>query len=488
MAGISAYGAGGSSSVDQLVYQFIQQERRPINTLENDKSELRARLKIFTDLRSKLTTLQDRVKDYGSATELPALAALRASVSDESIMNAEVTTGASAGVTTVKTNRLATRDMAVSSKINNLDATTLAEQFDGTTQKIKVKVGGASEFQVVEIDFTDPAETNKDVMLRVRDTLNSAGIEITASIIKDSSTSSRLTVTSNETGFENKLVFKDKNGSSLLEELGFHAGDNTRRSTDGDTGGFVTKTASQLDASLVVNGIAVTSSSNTITDVIEGLSFDLLAEQDAEAGAITINVEQDSDTVKKEVEDFLKDYNEIIDYMNMQTSVDTTTFVRGPLAGDFTFINLRLNLRNAIVSPVDSAPSGSAFLLSELGISSDRSGKLSIKDSSKFNDALEENPQALMDMFTGENGIADRVENVLDRFVETGGLVDSSKKAVDRKIKNIDSRIDRYEGQLVMREAQLRRQFTDLQRTLAALQSQQYMMSQFSNSMAAQGF
>ena len=125
-----------------------------------------------------------------------------------------------------------------------------------------------------------------------------------------------------------------------------------------------------------------------------------------------------------------------------------------------------------------SAPAGSPFLLSELGLSTDRAGILSISDQDKFDEALAETPQALENIFTGEDGIAGQILNLLDRFISSGGVVDDSRKNVDNRIKNINSRIDRFEDRLRVRETQLRRQFTDLQRQLSRLQSQQSIISQ----------
>ena len=154
IASLGSYGASGSSAVDQLINQTLQQEARPIYELENEKSSLQSRVKIFSEIRSRLTKLNDRAKDYQKETDLPALAALQTTISDEKIIKAEITSGsASAGITSVHVDRLASRDMAVSNKITNLDGTTLAQQFDGTTQQIRLKIGADGELVVLDIAF-----------------------------------------------------------------------------------------------------------------------------------------------------------------------------------------------------------------------------------------------------------------------------------------------------------------------------------------------
>jgi flagellar hook-associated protein 2 len=131
---------------------------------------------------------------------------------------------------------------------------------------------------------------------------------------------------------------------------------------------------------------------------------------------------------------------------------------------------------------VTSVVSGNPELLSEIGITIDSTGHLSLSDTAKFDSAAAD-MQKVSDLFNTSDGIAVQVKATLDRYVTTGGIVDGSTNSVSSRIDYVNKQIDRWEERLVLKEKQLREEFGRLQEALSRIQSQQaFFNSWFSSS------
>ena len=82
----------------------------------------------------------------------------------------------------------------------------------------------------------------------------------------------------------------------------------------------------------------------------------------------TVTILSDSTEIREQIDNFITEYNTALKFLNDKPSVDPETNKRGELAGDFTFLKLKINLRTIISSPVSSITSGNPALLSEIGI------------------------------------------------------------------------------------------------------------------------
>lgn len=103
------------------------------------------------------------------------------------------------------------------------------------------------------------------------------------------------------------------------------------------------------------------------------------------------------------------------------------TYEKGPLSQDSVYSGMIAELRTMVSEPVDSVANSNYRLLYSIGIEADRDGKLSIKDTEKFNNALEANPSFVSDLFSTSDGVATKLVDYIDRFVKTGGTIDTSK-------------------------------------------------------------
>ncbi|MCP4727469.1 MAG: flagellar filament capping protein FliD [bacterium] len=479
MAAISSIGSG-ANSIETLIQQTIASERGPITDLEDNKKTLQMRLNIFNDLKTKLKGLRSVAQDFTKIDTLNTLLSKTATSSNENFFTVSAGSDADIGTHTLAINRLASSDTGLSKQLDR-EGTSLATKSLGL-QEFSIKVGDedAVNFSVT----VDAADTDLQVMEKVRDAINDGGVDANASIIYDTNSTARLIIKSEKTGSENQLEMTELNGSNILRKLKYLTNGGSRRLADGTTGGFLIQDIAELDASFNIDGIDIVTSENEVSYILPGLSLNLLQAQGPDDTPLTFKVEQDTTKTKDEIKNFMDKYNGVITYLNAKTAVDTTTYTRGVFAGDFVISNLKFSMRSLVTTPIAAEPDAEIQFLSQIGISFDREGLMSIKDSSKLDDMMESNIDELTALFTSDDGIGARLEELLDRFVDSGGTVDRSREGVTRQLKSIDTRIDNYEARLAVRAESLRREYTQLQKTLSLLNNQQYMIQ---NSMAVLG-
>ena len=142
-----------------------------------------------------------------------------------------------------------------------------------------------------------------------------------------------------------------------------------------------TTTQAAKDASLVIDGVLISKSSNTVSDVINGAALKLQS-----AGSGTISLSTDIDAITTKVSDFVDEYNEVFTYLNEQLAIDTETNETGVLFGNFAVQNLQHILRSSISTEVTGV-SGNFKYLSQIGITTQSDGTLII-DNDDLSDAL----------------------------------------------------------------------------------------------------
>ena len=204
------------------------------------------------------------------------------------------------------------------------------------------------------------------------------------------------------------------------------------------------------------------------------MTIELLGAQDAEDGDVTMTIATDTEAVKATVQEFISAYNEAYSFLKSKISIDTTTYTRGVLAGDYPYVNLWQNLRSAMSGSVGSLEGGVYSALSQIGVTAGSDGFLSISDTEDFEEALEGNLDEVAALFNSEDGIGVRLESLLEQYSSASGIIYSSKEAINTKVENLDDRIDRYRVLMDMEEEGLIEQYSKLQQAIA---DQQNMLS-----------
>jgi len=491
MASIDATSA--TSNIADYVTQLINLERStgPEQYYQTQKDAYTQENATLTDLKTDLTALNTQAQALGQPGTLSPLAAKTVSFATTGIATAAATSGAVNDTHTLSVTQLAKQSTVFSNQLASAD-TSLAATVGAGLQTFQVSVGGVATSVSVTIGATD---SNQTVLNTMAAAINASGATVTASVIQDTNATSRLVLTAKQVGSASALTMQDTSGTLLA------ASGTTADVLSSGTNGGALYAASALDANFTLDGLAITRSSNTITDVLPGVTLTLTASQAPNGAPVSFTVSPDQSGVQAKVQAFLDAYNTALKFLTDRTGITVTpntdssstdsstsadsqmTVTRGTLADDFTYLGLRMNLRSDVGGQITTPGASGPSMLAEVGITAAADGTLSISDTSKFNAALTSNPDGVVALFNSADGIASRVTNRLTSFLTTGGVVDSSQQAMTADITAMNSAIDEQENLLKIRQEQLTQQYTALAEVMAQLQMQQGVVTDYLNSL-----
>jgi flagellar hook-associated protein 2 len=429
---ISFSGLASGMDTNAIVENLVALERGQANALKRQKSDAQARMKVLDDLRAKLTALRGSAADLDEADEIRSVSA---SSSDEASLGVRAGSAAATGTYSVKIVKLAQSE-TTTSKAYAVDAL-------GASGTLSITVGQDAAIDVAYV----AGESLSDLA----DRINAAGARVQAVAVHDG-TDHRLIVTGRETGADNALSFVDSAGELGLGE-----------------------TRSAQNAALEVNGLALTRPGNTITDLLPGLTLDLL---NPTAGEVQVGVAYDIDAAREKTRALVDAYNGVAAAIHGQLTYAGTTRGTDTLFGDSTLRGLQRELGSLITRTYGA----SAVSARMLGLEVANDGSLSI-DPEKFNAAVGADPTLLDDLLSDASGMAGALDEVVAKYADSSeGLLEAKQDSIRSLIDDLDSgieRIDRRADQLAVR---LRRQFTALETTMAELQAQtSYVLSLFGN-------
>lgn len=227
----------------------------------------------------------------------------------------------------------------------------------------------------------------------------------------------------------------------------------------------------------VNGGQPLTSTSNHLAGIIPGVTLDFKRVTGEEGVLVTVS--QDVETAKKAVQDFIDQYNSVIDFIREKTKYDAEQKVAGDLQGDSSAYGIATKLRSLVTDLVDGLRAGMNSLANigvttgAFGSSSGSEGKL-VFDADKFEDALAQDPAAVSAIFADKtDGIAVKLDEYLDEITKASdGLVSIRQEGIQDMIDNYDDEIERLEIRLAQREEYLIRQFTAMESALASMRNQ----------------
>jgi len=481
----------GQNSIQFLVDQFMRFEQGPRERLLNKKSSVDSKIKVLSDLDSKLSALQNSAKRMTDEFT-NYFGAKTSSVSNAEVLKATASADAALGNHVMTVERLAAFDTRVS---NQFDSNANDFSAYSTDQVFEIQVAHPTDEDPdnrVNIAVTVTADeftgTNEEVLQAIKNAVNGAMDQAVAdeiitneervrgSVVNEVNGTSRLSFRSGNSGYTNRMDF---GASSLLNDLNI----NNNALSSGTAGGYMfavgtSATDSELNSKFMLDGLTFYRDSSTVTDAIDGVTLQLLnsfSEQE------TFKVNTDTTAVKTEIDEFIKSYNEVLTFLRDQAQFNADTKKRGPLADDFTYSSISTDLRNFALSEVTDITYGDYNLLYDIGIEADQQGRLSVKDSDKLTEAIETNSEFVSDIFNGSDGIATKINDYLENYVKTGGTISNSKKNLNDEISNINDRLELVKSLLKQKEEQLFNEFARLQETMYSLQSQQSFFGLFIN-------
>jgi len=400
--GLSSAGIGSNLDVEGIVTKLMSVERQPLALLQKKETSYQAKLSGFGTLKGALSSFQTSVKGLSDISKFQTV---RASTADPAVATVTGTAGAAPGTYALKVTQLAQSQKLVAagtaSQVAPIGSGVITFDFGsvagGTFDSTSGKYTGASFTSAGDGVKTVTIDPSNNSLSGIRDAINKAAIGVTATIVNDGGASPyRLALTSNQTGKENSLKVSVANTvpDTALSAL---------LNNDPAGGQALTQTAAAQNAELTIDGIAVSKPSNAVSDVIAGVTLNLLKENPTTSTAVTIT--RDTGSVTTAVNAFVKAYNDISQTLRDAAAYNPSTRTAAILNGEATVRTIATQVRNVLTTPV--AGGASAFSrLSEIGVTLQKDGLLAV-DSTKLNKAMTGNFDDLAGLFAAAGKTTD---------------------------------------------------------------------------------
>lgn len=451
---ISFGGLGNGIDFGPIVDFLVQAERIPIDRINQRKLDAQAKQTDFGLLGTKLLSVQSAANSLRTRLSFDKNQVSVTSASSQSLLTASVTSTAAAGTHTITVNQLASAHQIVS-KASTALASADTDIVSGASGTFSFQVGTGS-VQTVNLDADGTLES-------LRDGINDLGAGVSASILNtgtEASPAFRLVLSSNDTGASNSISIT--------------ADDTT---LDTVTTGVDTFQAAQ-DAQIVLGegaeAVTIDRSSNTISDVISGLTLNLQAED--VSNPVTISVTQDTEAVKEGIANFVNAYNEAVEFINERTIFDVESGERGIFVGESLGRTVLDRLRQSVFSQIDGLTTYTSA--AQIGFETEKTDGTIKLNETTLDEALSANYSAVRDLFiqnptTGTNGLAELVVDAVDALDDTeSGALTLRQNALTSQIDDFSKQIDFKEAALLRFEEQQRLKFAKLDGLLASLQGQ----------------
>lgn len=225
----------------------------------------------------------------------------------------------------------------------------------------------------------------------IRDAINAANLGVTATIVSDgSATPYHLVLNSNKTGASSSLKISVTGDSAISGLVGYDPAGTQN----------LTQTSAAQNAGLTVNGLSITSATNSVSGAIQGVTLNL-----ASAGTSTVSVTRDTSSVQSAISGVVNSYNTLSKAISSLTAYDPTTKTGGPLIGDSAAETIQYQIRQLLTNPIKGS-SGTITTLGQVGITFQDDGTLSL-DSTKLSDAITNHFSDLTSLFTANGTTTD---------------------------------------------------------------------------------
>lgn len=440
-------------------------ENTRLTSLEERKEQYSEKKNAWNDLYTRLSTLLSKLTDLKLSSTFTSMTV---NSSDSNALTANAKSGTASGTYRIGIIQLAqAHRMASVSQVAADDGAALG--LEGT---FSITVNG--ETRSITVNATDSLSDIMDLINAIPEdgqTDSGAGDVVSASIIDH-----RLVLTSKTSGEEGEISFEDPD--NVLQGLQLVS----------DTSGTIIPDAvvqEAQDAVFTVDGLTITRTTNTVTDVIQGVTLNLLGVTDTNgngaiepAETLRLEISQDIQTTIDAVNAVVEQYNTVMDF------ISTALGDEGDLQGDTTLARIQSYLRQLMTDRITGL-TGSYQTPWSIGLSTgavagsgtltfDSSGKITV-DTETLAAALEDDPAAVMAVFTndGGTGLVDRLAEYITSLVRSGdGLIPFREQSLQKIMDDLDDQIERMEERLTLKEEQLREQFAAMEEALATLQSQ----------------
>lgn len=391
---LSSSGIGSNLDVNGIISQLMGVEQQPLQLLSRKEASFQAKLSAIGSLKGALSSFQSAAKGLSDISKFQTV---RVTPADATIASATGSATAVPGSYALEVTKLAQVQKLVAAGQASSSAAigngTISFDFGtisgGTFDSVAGKYTGATFASSGTGTKTVSISASNNSLAGIRDAINGAKIGVTAAIVNDGGTSPyRLTLTETSTGKTNSVKIA-VTGDTALQTLLNHD------PAAAPAGQALSETVTAQNAEFKLDGIAISKAGNTVTDVIQGVTLNLLKTNVSSPTSIAVT--HDTGSVIGAVGQFVFAYNQISKTLTDLSAYNASTKQGAILNGDATVRNIQTQLRNILTAPV--AGGASMYTqLSQVGVTVQKDGTLAV-DNTKLQSALDTNFSEIAGLF-----------------------------------------------------------------------------------------
>jgi flagellar hook-associated protein 2 len=420
----------------ELIAKLVDVARAPIKQLESKQSSLSIRRFAFQDLNTLLGSLQSKLEAVDTESEFGAYTATSTIPSG---VTATIT-----GAATPGTHDLSVTNLAQSELLQSSGFATATAALSGTS--VALRVGPSSNPVTTSVDIDAALGTTTLQGLATYLTDNVAGVNAWVMNTGAASDPYVLMIEGSDTGTDNEVSVNVNNVTGLS----------------------FTNPRDAEDAAFTIDGVDIISGSNSVTDVLPGVTLNLLNES---FGTAKLAVNRDSGAMSSKVQGIVDSYNALDSWFDAQTG----TAAGAILSGDSTVRQVQQKVASTISQDYEN---GALSGLNSLGLSTDKTGKM-VYASATFTSALGTNYSDVIDTLTGTDGLFGKLQSELDVITDTTtGSVQARITSIDSQVSDLTDRIADAETRLETYTDMIRNQFTNMELILGRYQGTQKYLEQ----------
>ncbi|NRB38140.1 MAG: flagellar filament capping protein FliD [Pseudomonadales bacterium] len=468
MPSISSAGLGSGLDINGIVASLVAAERAPrADALTREATSNQAQLSAFGSLRSSLDSFNTSLE---ALKDIEVFQKRNFSIAGDGkdFFSVSGDNTAAPGKYDVEVLALAQHHKIASATYTDNETAigigTLDFTVDGETFSVDI---------LATIDDGDGGTKAGNTVEAIRDAINNAedNVGVTATIVEDDN-GSHLVLSSNETGVINEItVAVTADAGDGLLGLAF----DPTLARDPVTGDFLipnpmAEKTRAADSKVDVDGFIKSSSDLTIEGIIQGVTLTLKDTNDV-GTKHELTVALDKTATKNAINRFVSSYNALVGNINALTSYDAETKSSGLLQGDSTVRMISTRIRSEINSVIEAAVSKNIDTLAELGITSDyETGELEV-DNEKLTELLDDDFDAIGSLFSGDEGLAKNIINILDPFLKSDGVLDLREDGFKSSIERVNTDFEALNRRMESVEARYQAQFFAMDALVAELSS-----------------
>ncbi|PMP64275.1 flagellar filament capping protein FliD [Desulfurella multipotens] len=433
-------GLGNTSNLNlqSMLQQLVTAQSQPIINLQAQQTQQKAYLQTFSNFSNQLMQLQTSANNI--IQDLTQQTATSSNTSVATVSNNQTT---ASGIHTLSVTQLAKAQVWVSSN-----------GFSSPNSQAATS-NGVFSFSIGSQSYSVTVNTSTTLQ-GLANAINATNSGLSASIVYNGSSYNLVLTT--PTGTQNNLTINTNNTLAVFGS---------------------TPTQNSQDAQATLDGVSITSQSNDLKNYIQGVDIQLQG-----TGTTTITLNYNTSQLTQDMQTFVNNYNNLLQYVNQNNSYDSTTNIAGAFFGSTAIQSVMASLRNAFFGLFNQNTNQTINSAESIGFSFDRNGNLQF-NSLTFQQALSTNFNAVKNILTNSsaNGIMDLINNAVNQATSVnGGAITTAQNIIQNQINSLQSQINTLKQNLQNYQNNLVVQFSQLNTIMNQMQAQsQYLTTMFNS-------